>query len=461
MEKPAAKNVSKKAVLLVSALSSFVAPFLIVGVNIALPAISKEFGMNAVEMNWVATIYLLVSAMLLVPFGRLADIYGRKRIFIIGIITTGLASILCMISNTGTMLIVFRALQGLGAGMVFGTANALITSVYPANERGGALGINAAAVYIGLSVSPLISGFLTQHLGWRSVFLLATLLGLLILIIVLWKLKDEWAECRGEKFDYPGSITFSLSLLTIMYGLSILPNNSGIWLILAGIAGLIVFVFLETKIKFPVLNINIFRNNISFGLSNLASLIAYNSTFAVGFLLSLYLQYIKGFDPGYSGLILMAQPIFMVIFSPLAGKLSDKIQPRIVASIGLAISTAGVFMLGYLGNDSGLAYILTSLIIIGIGFGLFSSPNTNAVMSSVEKKYYGVASGILGTTRLFGQTLSLGVVLLIFALNIGPVQITPDSYPLFLKSMQIIFLISAISGLFAIIASIARGKTIR
>jgi MFS family permease len=177
--------------------------------------------------------------------------------------------------------------------------------------------------------------------------------------------------------------------------------------------------------------------------------------------MSFYLQYIKGFTPERAGLILIAQPVIQVIFSPLAGSLSDRIEPRIVASTGMALTTAGLVMLTFLNGDTGLPYVLISLIILGSGFGFFSSPNTNAVMGSVESKYYGVASGMLGTMRLIGQTFSMGVALLLFALYIGRVQITPAYYPLFLKSMKTAFIISAALCFAGIFASIARGRAHR
>jgi MFS family permease len=218
-------------------------------------------------------------------------------------------------------------------------------------------------------------------------------------------------------------------------------------------------VWWETRQKQPVLNISFFRNNTVFAFSNLAALINYSATFAVAFLLSLYLQYVKGFSPEHAGLILIAQPVIMVICSPIAGSLSDRIEPRIVASIGMALTTAGLVMLTFLSNVTSLQYVLISLVILGLGFGFFSSPNTNAVMGSVERKFYGVASGTLGTMRLTGQAFSMGMVLLLFALYIGRVQITPEYYPLFLKSMKIAFSISAALCFAGIFASIARGRT--
>jgi EmrB/QacA subfamily drug resistance transporter len=457
----AADAATQRVVLIIAIMSSFLTPFTSSSVNIALPTIGIELSLNAVALSWVATAYLLAAAAFLVPFGRIADIYGRKMIFRWGIIIDATASILCAVSKSGEWLIIFRALQGVGGAMIFGTGIAILTSVFPANERGRALGISTAAVYTGLSIGPLVGGFLTGHFGWRSIFILNALLGLIIIVVVFWKLKGEWVEAKGEGFDYIGSIIYSLALVAVFYAFSVLPALWGVWLIIIGVVGLAAFIRWEMRQRYPVLNIGFFRHNTVFAFSNLAALINYSATFAVAFLLSLYLQYLKGFSPEHAGLILIAQPVVMVICSPIAGSLSDRIEPRIVASIGMTLTTAGLAMLIFLNNVTGLPFILASLIVLGLGFGFFSSPNTNAVMSSVERKFYGVASGTLGTMRLTGQAFSMGMALLLFALYIGRVQITPEYYPLFLKSMKVAFSISAALCFGGIFASIARGRTHR
>jgi EmrB/QacA subfamily drug resistance transporter len=417
--------------------------------------------LNALELNWVGTAYLLAAAAFLVPFGRFADIYGRKKVFQIGILIDAVASIFCAISSSGAWLIIFRALQGLGGAMIFGTGVAILTSVFPANKRGKALGINTAAVYVGLSAGPMIGGFLTGSFGWRSIFLLNALLGLVITLIVFWKLKGEWAGAKGEKFDYIGTVMYVLALVAVIYAFSVLPAFWGIWLIIIGLIGLIAFVRWEMRQQQPVLNIGFFRNNTAFAFSNLAAFINYAATYAVAFLLSLYLQYIKGFAPEYAGLIIIAQPVVMVICSPIAGSLSDRIEPRIVASLGMAMTTIGLIMLIFLGTGTGLTFILSSLVVLGLGFGFFSSPNVNAIMGSVPAKSYGVAASTLGTMRLTGQALSMGMSLLLFAMYIGKAQITPEYYSLFLKSMRVAFTVSAALCFAGIFASIARGRTRR
>ncbi|MBI2847733.1 MAG: MFS transporter, partial [Chloroflexi bacterium] len=281
---------SKGVVLVIATMASFFTPFMGSAVNIALPSIGEDFSMNAVLLSWVATSFLLAAAMFLVPFGRLADIYGRKKIFTWGIALYTVSCLLLGLSISAGMLIAFRVLQGIASAMMFGTAVAILTSVFPANERGKALGINVAAVYTGLSIGPPVGGFLTQRLGWQSIFLTNVPLGLIILVVVLWKLRGEWAEARGEKFDLAGSIIYGASLAALMYGFSRLPSISGIWLVVLGVTGILIFVAWETRASSPVLNIRLFQNNKAFSLSSLAALINYSATFAVGFLLSLYLQ---------------------------------------------------------------------------------------------------------------------------------------------------------------------------
>jgi len=451
-------STEKNSALLVATLASFLTPFMTSAVIIALPSIGKEFSLNAILLSWVPTSYILAAAIFLVPFGRLADIYGRKRIFTYGIFIYTVSSFFTAISNSATVLILSRILQGIGSAMIFSTAVAIVTSAFPVGERGRVLGINVAAVYLGLSVGPFLGGFLTQQLGWRSIFLANVLLGLIIIFFIYWKLKGEWAEAKGEKFDLVGSLIYSLAIISIMYGFSLLPSFRGGVLILFGIVSLFFFVRFEDKQKHPVLSTNLFRGSVTFAFSNLAALINYCSTSAVAFLLSLYLQYIKKLSPQEAGLVILFQPVIMTIFSPLAGRLSDKVEPRIVASIGMALTTIGLSLFIFLSENTPESFIIANLILLGLGFGLFSSPNMNAIMSSVEKKFYGTASGTLATMRLTGQMLSLGIAMLIFAVYIGRVQITPEHYPLFLKSTKVAFAVFAALCFGGIFASLARGK---
>ena len=449
---------SKGAVLLVATITSFIFPFMASTVNIALPSIGKELSLDAVMLGWVATALGLSSASLQVPFGRVADIYGRKKILTYGTVIITLSSFLSGMADSAAMLISCRVFQGIGGAMVVGTAAALLITVFPANERGKVLGINAAAVYMGMSLGPILGGVLTQHLGWRSIFFLSALLGCVVIGVALGKLKGEWTGAKGESFDFAGSVIYTLALVALIYGFTLLPAISGVWLILGGIIGLSAFLRWEMRTRSPVLDISLFRNNRTFTLSNLAALINYSATAAVSFLISLYLQYLKGFNPQSAGLILVAMPAMQAIFSPLAGRLSDRIEPRLIASAGMALTTVGLVIFIFLNKETPLVLIVGNLILMGFGFAFFSSPNTNAVMSSAPETAYGVASATLGTMRGVGIVLSMGVAMLMFALYIGRVQITPEYYPLFQQSMKTCFVVFAVLCFAGIFASLARGK---
>jgi EmrB/QacA subfamily drug resistance transporter len=451
--------VNKRTVLVVAALSPFLATFMASSINIALPSIGREFQMNAVLLGWVATAYILASATCLLPFGRLADIHGRKRILTWGISIFTIASLALTFVPSATVLIALRAVQGIGSAMIFTTSIAILTSVFPSGERGKALGINASATYLGLSLGPVLGGLLTQHFGWRSIFLVTGLLGVTIIGLILGKLKGEWAEARGEKFDLTGSVIYGLALTGIIYGFSLLPTMLGIWLIIMGAAGIFAFVKRELGAESPLLDINLFRKNRVFAFSNLALLLNYSAAYAVTFLISLYLQYIKGLSPPSAGLILVAMPAVQASFSPVAGRLSDRIEPRILASAGMGLITAGLALFIFLGENTSLGFIIASLILIGLGFGFFTSPNTNAIMSSVKQRFYGVASATLATMRQVGMSFSMGITMLLFAIYIGRVEITPEHYPMFLSSTKIAFIIFTALCSAGIFASLARGKT--
>ena len=444
--------------LVVAISSSFITPFMASSVNIALPAIQKNFGTNAVLLSWVSTAYLLATAVSLVPFGRLADIHGRKKIFLYGMIIFTISSTLAALSVSTLMLIILRVFQGVGSSMIFATRMAILTSVFPLEERGKVIGINVAAVYIGLSCGPFFGGLMTQYLGWRSIFLLGIPLGSFVIYLIIKHLKGEWAEAEGEPFDMAGAVIYVFTLVFIMYGFSRLPSILSVGLLLFGIAGIAIFIMWESKIEYPVFEISLFRENRLFVFSCLAALINYSATFGVTFLLSLYLQYIKGLSPQQAGFILVSQPVIMATIAPIAGRLSDKIEPRIISSTGMALTALGLLLLTGIGSHTSLKYIILCLMLLGSGFGFFSSPNTNAIMSSVEKRFYGVASGSVGTMRLLGQMLSMGIATLTFALFIGRVQISPDNYPEFMKSVSTAFIIFSCLCTGGIFLSLSRGK---
>jgi len=444
-------------VLLVATLANFLTPFMGSSVNIALPAIGAEFAADAVELGWVPTAFFLAAAVVAVPFGRIADIHGLKRIFGYGIFGFTLTSLLCALSPSVHWLIAVRILQGIASGMIFVTGLSMITSVYPAQERGKAIGINIATVYVALSVGPVLGGFMTQYLGWRSLFFAMVPLGLTIVAVILWRLRGDWVTGRGERFDWKGSLLYGVVLFLVMYGFSILPSLQGIVLVALGIAGLAGFVKYELRLDSPVLDLRLFRNR-TFAFSNVAALINYSAAFGTGFLLSFYLQYIKGFDAEASGLILVVQPVIQAVFSPIAGRLSDRISAQKLASLGMALCTVGLLILTFITAETGIGLVAGGMVFLGLGFGFFASPNTSAIMGAVERRFYGVAAAMVSTMRLLGQMFSMGLAVMVFALLIGNVQITPDRYPALLASIRTLFLIGTLLCFAGVFVSLARGK---
>ncbi len=449
----------QKPALIVTTLGSFIVPFMGSSINIALPSIGREFSLDALMLNWVTTSYLMSIAAFLLPFGRISDIYGIKKIFLLGFTLFTFFSFFSALSPSVSFLIGSRILQGIGASMTASTGVAILSSVFPPDKKGSVLGINVAAVYTGLSCGPFFGGLLTQHLGWRSIFFINIPAGLIIIVYSLLQLKGEWAEARGEKFDWLGSILYSSALITMMFGFFQMSSSFGIILLSLGLIGIWLFIRWELRVKSPVFEMRLLTENRVFAFSNLAALINYSATFALNFLLSLYLQSVRGLKPQEAGLILVSAPVMQALFSPFAGRISDRIEPRKVASVGMTLTTLGLFFFIFLDERTALPKIVGCLLLLGFGFALFSSPNTNAVMSSVEKRSYGVASGTLSTMRSVGMMFSMGLVMVIFSIFMGRIPIAPPYFHLFLKSVRGAFLLFTILCALGIGASLARGPS--
>ena len=447
----------ERSALIVATLTSFMGPFMISSVNVALPAIQSDLQMDAVELSWIATSYLLAVAVGLVPAGKIADIHGRKKVFATGLAIYTLGTGLAALSGSATMLIILRVLQGLGAAMFVTTGMAIITSIFPPNKRGRVIGIYVAAVYIGLSVGPFAGGLLTQHFGWRSIFLATLPLGLFCFLLTLYYLKGEWLGEPGQKLDIAGCLLYALAILATVYGATRLPSVLGTTLLVSGVILFGLFIRYQLTARFPVFDVQLFAGNKTFAFSSLAALLNYSATYAVTFLLSLYLQYLKGMSPQTAGSVLMAQPIMMAILSPLAGRLSDRIEPRLIATMGMIITAIGVALFSMLQPDTNTLLIIANLVLLGIGFALFSSPNMSAIMGAVERKYYGLASGTVATMRLLGQMFSMAMATVVLALIVGRQAIAPENYDLFLRSMHTVFIISAILCLSGVYFSWFRG----
>jgi MFS family permease len=448
-------------VLLVTTVSAFCTSFANSSVNVSLPLVGSEFHLGGVALNWVVTAMLLTSTMFVMPMGRLGDLHGRQRIFFGGAVVFGLGSLAAFLAPFAWWLLAARAVTGVGAAMMFGTGTAILVAAYPPTERGKMIGINVAMVYFGLSAGPPLGGLVTQAFGWRAVFAVHFVLALVLVAAMVWKLRGNDKQAATGRFDLVGSLLFAAGLALLLVGVSGLPAVPNIALVVAGVVVLVGFWLWEAKAASPILPVTLFTKNQVFAFSNIAALLSYSATFAVAFFMALYLEVIRGFSPAEAGVIFIVQPLVQAAFSPLTGRLSDKISAGVLASWGMALTAAGLVSIALFDAATPLAWILATLVVLGLGFALFSSPNTNAIMGSVEKKDLGVATATVSTMRNVGMMLAMGMTLVLLALLLGPQAVGPATAEPFLTAMHWAFGISAVLCALGILASLSRGPVKR
>jgi len=445
----------QRAVLIAASLSSFLTPFMGSALNVAIPMMGKQMHASAVMISWVVSVYLIASAVFLLPFGRMADMLGRKRVFLAGVALFGISSLFCAMSLSIGTLIASRVVQGVAGAMIFGTAVSLITSALPPGERGKALGVNTATVYLGLSVGPVSGGFLTQSASWRVIFVVVA-----VLAGVTWwyagRIRSEWSPAKGEPFDMTGAALYCLALTLLMSAVSL--KQAGAALVVVAVALLVVFGLHEGREAHPLLDLRMFRESTVFTFSTLAALLNYGATFSIGYLLSLYLQTTRGFTPQSAGMLLLVQPVVQAAFSPLAGALSDRREPRVVASAGMLLTTLCLLAYTLMPYRASIGFLLSVLAVSGLGFALFSSPNVNAVMSAVPSSRYGVASSVVSTARMLGQSFSMALILLIFSVTMHDIPLSPTHGDVLFRSMRVAFGVSTVLSLLGVFASLARGR---
>lgn len=449
---------SKNLLLLICTVLSFFTVFAVNAVTIVIPSIASEYGMSNIIQNWVTIIFLLVVAVLSVPAGQISAKFGLKKVTNISIVLFIIISVVNVLVTTQEQFLACRFILGISLAFINVTSMAMIVSAFPPEERGKALGINITGVYVGLSLSPVLGGILNYNLGWRSVVLFGVPFLFVILALLLTKIDEEWISFKGIPLDIKGSLTYGIGMVLFMYGFTILNTQLGIVLTILGILILIIFGLIELRREYPVFNINFFKNH-KFLSANFASLCAYLATYAVTTILNYHLQYIKGFDSQTAGLILLVAPLCQVVLAPIAGRLSDKYVPQILAAIGMALGTISLFLFSSLNGQTPLEFLIVSMIIYGIGFGLFSPPNTNVIMGSVPPKDTSVASAAVATMRTVGQAMSMGILTLVFAFVMGNVPIIEQYYPLLISSCQITCLICVVLCIASVFASLVGVKS--
>ena len=443
---------NKNLILFICTVLSFFAVFAVNSVMVVIPTIAAEFHMSNIVQNWAIIIFLLVVAVLSVPAGQISGKYGLKKVTIITSALFIIISIVNVFVTSSEQFLFCRLVLGLILAFINVTSMAMVVSAFEPQERGKALGLNITGVYVGLSLSPFLGGVLNYQLGWRSVILFAVPL-LIVIIALLLRIDDEWVTFEGIPIDIKGSVAYGIGIALFIYGFTILNETLGVILTVVGIMILIVFALIELRQEHPVFDIKFLKNR-EFLSANLASLCAYLATFAVTTILNYHLQYIKGFDSQTAGIILLVAPVCQVILAPIAGRLADKHIPQILAAIGMALGTISLVLFSTLSFETSLEFVIVSMIIYGVGFGLFSPPNTSVIMGSVPPKDTSVASASVSTVRTVGQAMSMGILTLIFAFVMGNVAIVPDVYPLLISSCQITCIICVGLCLASVFASL-------
>ena len=444
--------VSGAVILFVVSAVQFLTPFMLSAVGVALPAIGREFSASAVQLGLVETVYIFAFSLFLLPVGRLGDIYGRRRVFTIGILVFTAGTVLLSLAFTIESFIVFRFFQGCGGAMITGNSFAILASVFPPAKRGRAMGIIVGCVYLGLSLGPVLSGFMVTHLGWRWIFYLGVLVELGCLFLTVLKLKGEWAEARGERFDFVGTFLYIVSLFCLIYG-ALNQKEGGIYLALvaSGALGFLIFLAFEHRCSSPILDVGLIIRNRVFAFSNLATLINYAASSGIAFFFSLYLQVVRGHSPQGAGWILIIQPVFQSVLSPLFGRLADRVSPAGLATAGMALCALSLGLASQIHAVTPMYVIMGVLALMGVGFSLFSSPNTTTVMGSVAPKSYGVASSFLATMRTMGMLCSMTIITLVFKHFMGDHPVGAETRSSFLASMHfcmMIFCFLCVAGVF-------------
>lgn len=441
-----------KYIIIVSIISSFAVAFTSNAVSVALPVIAHDLSISNIMQNWIVSIYLLIIAAASVPFGKICVKYGLKCTYEIGLIVYMIGAILSGMAPNISVLMISRIIQALGSAVLFVNGMALITAQLPENKRGQSIGFTVTGVYIGLALAPTISGILSQNVSWRSIFYVTIPLTLISLFLLM-RIKKEWKMEEEKPIDIHGSLLYVVGIILLMYGFTKINEPAGIILFILGILVLVRFSKYELKIKNPIYEIRLFKNKI-YTASNIASLISYFATFVVTYILNYHFQYIHGLDPQTSGIVLVVTPILMAIIAPMAGRLSDKYPPQIITAIGMGLVTIALFILTFLDKTTPFALVLLAMVLQGIGFGFFSSPNSNIIMSSVDKDDVGTASASLSTVRTIGQSFSLGLLTVVFAFVMGNVPIIPSNYNLLIQSSQITMAIATFLCLIAVFLSL-------
>lgn len=453
------KSAVARFALIIVCLGSIIGPIGMASVNIAIPDLAADLQANAKMVSWLPTLFILSSVIFMLPASKLADNYGRKRIYAYGLALNAFSSFMCGLGTSIEWVLFWRFVQGAAAAMIFGTGVAIITSVTPSHKRGAALGIAAACVYVGLTVAPAVGGWLTELWGWRSVFLFQVPIVIALLLLIKLRLSGEWKNDHKTRYDWWGTGIFAAFSSSLVYGLSILPNILGFAMLGFSAISLTLFIVHQSRSHRPLIRVQMFRESRVFSMSLATSLLMYASNFPLVFLMSLYLQYVKELGPSDAGQVILVQALSMAIMAPLSGKLADRFEPRLVATLGCIIVACGLYILSLMNTETSITYIVCSLLLIGFGFGLFSTPNNNAIMGGVQVHEVGVASASMSLSRTIGNLFGMSLVNLMVHYYLGNAQFTQEQNPALIQTVEMALNMSLVFVMVACVISALRGKS--
>lgn len=443
----------QKYIIIISFLISFVAIFIVTGTSLAAPSIGKEYAMNNVTQNWIITIFLIFISAFTIPAGQISSKYGSKKMFIFGCSLFLIGIILSCIPISSEIFLISRAIQGIGYAIYAVAEMSMIVLLTTEGDRGKAFGIAIVGSYLGSVVAPLAGGYLINNFGWRTIFYVAIPLVIFCILLTILKIKPEWKPNENDDLDLTGCLLYMIGIILFVFGFSDLLSLLGQISIIISVVFLIIFGVYESKIELPVFNIRLFKNR-RFSSYNLAGFFCFFAFAVYDVFFNYYFQYVKGWDPQMTGLVLIIPPLIIGIISPFAGKLSDKTNPQKISTVGLFLILISIMSIIFLNLNTPIYLIILSMVIISIGTGLFSVPNTNAIVSSVSQENASYASATQLTLRSCGQTLSLGILTLVCSAVMGNLPLSTEYAGLILNSANIISVICTALCIIAILFSI-------
>ncbi len=447
----------KKTLLIASCTASAITPMTGSMMNLSLVGIGASFSVGSFSLAYINTVFLISSVIFMVPIARIADMMGRKNLFIFGLIIYLIASFLAYFSISFAMLLSLRFLMGVGAAAMATTAMTMITDAFGPKERGSAIGYVTASVYFGLAMGPVIGGLINDVFGWRAVFLVTVPL-VIVSLFSVWRVRSDYTIKEKKRFDLTGTLLYTAGVSLTIAGLINLPRFESFASMALGLMVLMAFFRYEKQIKYPVLNVNIFSNKL-FTRSSLASFLINSANFSVVFFMALYLQTIGALSSSQAGMIMVIQPLIQTSLTAYFGKLYDRMKDkRMLPTAGVMISGVGVTLMIFLSLEVNFILVVTSLVFFGLGNSVFNAPNTTAIMSSVQSCDRGSASAMVAVVRQFGMLVSMGIVMGTISVVMGSFDaLNPSTYGNFVTVIHTSFIISVFMCVLAMLASWFRG----